>query len=46
LERAPIREKTLGHEHPDIALSYNVRAKLYQSTGAYAKAEASLSSAR
>src|SRR5712691_9667985 len=34
-----IREKVLGPEHPDTAQSLNILALLYQTTGAYAKAE-------
>jgi tetratricopeptide (TPR) repeat protein len=34
-----LREKALGPEHPDTALSLNNLAELYEATGAYAKAE-------
>ena len=34
-----IREKALGPDHPDTALSLNNLAELYRATGAYAKAE-------
>ena len=39
-ERAlAIREKALGPEHPDVAMSLNNLAALYRNQGAYAKAE-------
>src|SRR5262245_41160058 len=34
-----IREKALGPEHPDTAVSLNILGELYRVTGAYAKAE-------
>ena len=34
-----IREKVLGPEHPDVAMSLNNLAALYRDTGQYAKAE-------
>jgi len=34
-----IREKVLGEEHPDTAISYNNLAQLYQAQGEYKKAE-------
>ena len=34
-----LREKTLGPRHPDIAISLNSLARLYQAQGAYARAE-------
>ncbi len=34
-----IREKVLGHDHPDVARSLNNLADLYQRQGRYADAE-------
>ena len=34
-----IKEKALGPEHPDVAVSLNNLASLYQSQGKYAEAE-------
>ena len=36
---APAREKALGPEHPDVALSLNNLAGLYDNQGKYAEAE-------
>ncbi|MGJ5628021.1 tetratricopeptide repeat protein, partial [Nostoc sp. CALU 1950] len=34
-----LRQRLLGEEHPDVALSYNNLAALYYSQGRYSKAE-------
>src|SRR5882724_11841925 len=40
LKRAlAIREKALGPDHPDVAMSLNTLAALYQERGRYAEAE-------